>query len=337
MTPYIHSQLTKVSRSFALAIPCLEKPLDQMVGISYLVFRVLDNIEDCSYSLAQKKSLYLQFSELFKGISKSEKVLQNWSKLDWPGLNQDEKNIMGSENGLELWSSYYQRPEFDQKLLKKFAGQMAKGMIKMDPLSSGKALGSKNLRQFNLYCYYVAGIVGNLLTELIIHYYKLHEDLQKTLRKKAKNFGLGLQKTNIIKDFKSDFERKVCFLPQNWLVSNNGDALKDSKTLKLYCLKNLKKELQIAGDYTLLIPENISSYRSFCLIALIPALETLKKACTNFEKLFSNEHFIKIDRKTMAFCLEQARLASASNTHLEALLNSYWDYFKDEKWLSPKS
>ena len=50
--------LPKVSRSFALCIRILPKPLNEQMMLSYMVFRVIDTIEDSHASLRTKKALF---------------------------------------------------------------------------------------------------------------------------------------------------------------------------------------------------------------------------------------------------------------------------------------
>ena len=54
---------------------------------------------------------------------------------------------------------------------------------------------------YDHYCYYVAGTVGHLATELVIRHYELTEDIARQLRPHAESCGRSLQKTNIVKDF----------------------------------------------------------------------------------------------------------------------------------------
>ena len=50
--------LPKVSRSFALCIKILPEPLNDQMMLSYMVFRVIDTIEDSHAPLRTKKSLF---------------------------------------------------------------------------------------------------------------------------------------------------------------------------------------------------------------------------------------------------------------------------------------
>ncbi len=67
------------------------------------------------------------------------------------------------------------------------------------------------------YCYYVAGTVGHLATELVIRQYQLADDVAHALRPYAESCGRSLQKTNIVKDFAKDLTRNICYLPDSWL------------------------------------------------------------------------------------------------------------------------
>src|SRR5690606_7417098 len=58
------------------------------------------------------------------------------------------------------------------------------------------------------YCYYVAGTVGHLLTELFrLHHHRVTDRHYQKLNTLSTSFGLGLQLTNIIKDVADDRQR----------------------------------------------------------------------------------------------------------------------------------
>ena len=53
---YLSDTLAKVSRSFALVIPTLEKPFTYYLATAYLICRVVDNIEYCTQPFIWKES-----------------------------------------------------------------------------------------------------------------------------------------------------------------------------------------------------------------------------------------------------------------------------------------
>ncbi len=54
--------------------------------------------------------------------------------------------------------------------------------------------------ELDRYCYYVAGVVGETLTEFFIDFEPQLSTQRETLKHLARSFGTGLQLTNILKD-----------------------------------------------------------------------------------------------------------------------------------------
>ena len=73
------------------------------------------------------------------------------------------------------------------------------------------------------YCYYVAGVVGEMLTELFCGYSPAVAAAAGALRDLAPSFGQGLQMTNILKDFWEDRSRGACWLPQEVFARHGVD------------------------------------------------------------------------------------------------------------------
>jgi phytoene/squalene synthetase len=91
---------------------------------------------------------------------------------------------------------------------------MAKGMENTEDPNSEPSfthyLGTKLFRSksdYDLYCFYVAGTVGHMMIELVAIHYNLCEETIRTLTDLCEACGRGLQKTNIIKDFRNDLAR----------------------------------------------------------------------------------------------------------------------------------
>src|SRR5471032_3016761 len=64
------------------------------------------------------------------------------------------------------------------------------------------------------YCYYVAGVVGEMLTDLFCDYSPEIARHRAPLAGLAASFAQGLQMTNILKDVWEDRCRGACWLPQ---------------------------------------------------------------------------------------------------------------------------
>jgi phytoene/squalene synthetase len=72
------------------------------------------------------------------------------------------------------------------------------------------------MQEFKVYCRYVAGTVGNMLTDLFVQ--KDKSLPEQALRKNATDFGKYLQTINILKDPVEDWiEEKAVFIPEKEL------------------------------------------------------------------------------------------------------------------------
>ena len=112
------------------------------------------------------------------------------------------------------------------------------------------------------YCYYVAGVVGEMLTELFCGYSPTVGRQRAALGALAASFAQGLQMTNILKDVWEDRARGACWFPQEVFTRYGIDlgqvsadrqpARFDEAMAELVGLAHA--HLRNALDYTLLIP-----------------------------------------------------------------------------------
>ena len=75
--------------------------------------------------------------------------------------------------------------------------------------------GLDDLSHLDRYCYHVAGVVGEMLTELLCDYSAEIGERRRELLKLSVSFGQGLQMTNILKDVWDDRRRGACWLPND--------------------------------------------------------------------------------------------------------------------------
>ena len=98
---------------------------------------------------------------------------------------------------------------------------MAKGMGQFQ--LRGEKHGLQSLEDLDQYCYYVAGVVGQMLTRLFcLHSPEVakHHDALMAL---AVSFGQGLQMTNILKDVWEDYQHGACWLPRKVFADEGFD------------------------------------------------------------------------------------------------------------------
>ena len=185
---YLNDMMSKVSRSFAIVVLSLEEPLNGYLAAAYLICRVVDNIEDCTQPFAWKQQRFGEFHRLIEEPASAPQILAVWSQESWPGLTQDELAMMGHGHGLMLWEIYAQIPERSRASIRRWAAEMADGMLRVEnpdqhPLLEDRG-GVRVLAaesDYNAYCFYVAGTVGHMATELVVVHYGLADDVATRL------------------------------------------------------------------------------------------------------------------------------------------------------------
>jgi farnesyl-diphosphate farnesyltransferase len=89
----------------------------------------------------------------------------------------------------------------------------AQGMSQFVAMTRDGSLQLVDLQQLRDYCYTVAGIVGEMLTELFLLHAPQLQAAASFLRSRAAAFGEGLQLVNILKDSDSDLAEGRTYIP----------------------------------------------------------------------------------------------------------------------------
>ena len=170
---YLAHYMKNVSRSFSIVATEVDAPLNDYLATAYLICRVVDNIEDTTRPFPWQQARYAEFAELLNHPQQAESILIEWGKHDWPGLTDSEREMMTPEDGLMLWQIYSQTPVAYRRSIQQWAGVMARGMERSgnpnatDFFSNHGAIRlPKEEADYDLYCFYVAGTVGRMITEL---------------------------------------------------------------------------------------------------------------------------------------------------------------------------
>ncbi len=294
--------LERVSRSFAFTIPELPSPLCKIVANAYLLLRIADTIEDEKALTLDQKQFF--WDELIAAISERgtpEKLTSDLPHLLSPATSPGERKLIQNFSRIICITRSFN--ENERERLKQCLKVVCKGMMKFQRDRNPKGL--RNLADLNDYCYYVAGVVGEFLTDLFCDYSVEISRKGVALRKLAVSFGQGLQMTNILKDLWKDLDRGVCWLPED-LFKREGFALEDisrgndSKGFK----KGISELVAIAHShlknaltYTLLIPRSETGIRKFCVWSIELALFTLRKI---YKKTYLNKpEDLKISRRNV--------------------------------------
>ncbi len=314
--------LQGVSRTFALTIPQLPETLRCIIGNAYLLCRITDTIEDDNaLTIEQTRQLSGMFAEVVCGNASAEE----FSQILHPLLSEqtipaEHDLIKNTPAVIRITHSFN---PVQRKALERCVRIMAHGMADYQETESLEGL--KDLSAMNLYCYYVAGVVGEMLTELFCDYSEEINAHKPALMKLAVSFGQGLQMTNILKDIWDDRERGACWLPQDIFLKNGFDLRKlhpgmsDTKFQAglAELLGVAKGHLLNALVYTSLIPPHEKGIRRFCLWAIGMAILTLNKI--NQHRNFSAGAQVKISRRSVKATIVTTSLFASHNWILELL------------------
>ncbi len=324
--------LDGVSRTFALTIPQLPDGLRDVVGNAYLLCRIADTIEDePALSHAQKRYFSDQFIDIVAGMEKPQHFTDElYAKLSISTTSDERKLILNTERVIRI--THACTPS-QRRAMARCVRIMASGMAEFQEKAS--LAGLQDLAEFDRYCYTVAGVVGEMLTELFCEYCPDTAREYERLFKLAVSFGQALQMTNILKDVWDDQVRSVCWFPRD-VFQRHGFDLSNLSThhtdwryidglLTLVAITH--RHQQNALQYIQLIPRHQSGIRRHCLWGLGMSVLTLQRIFEN--PTFRSGSEVKISRFTVRSLLAEAESALSSNQALTDLFNRLSSCFDD--------
>jgi len=314
--------LPGVSRTFALTIPVLPARLAEVVANAYLLCRLADTIEDdVGLDNEQKSEFHRRFVAIVRGKEPAEPFAEELLPLLSSRALADEKDLVSSTATVIRVTASFSAAERDA--LTRCIEIMCAGMPEFQRRKSLRGL--KDVDEMADYCYVVAGVVGEMLTELFcVHCPELRPRRDEMMRL-AISFGQGLQMTNILKDIWDDREANTCWLPRS--VFANGefrlerlDEFHDTETFHAGLRELIgitHQHLRAALDYTLYIPARETGMRKFCLWAIGLAVLTLRKI--HAHPNFTSGRQVKISRRRVKATVLTTNLTLGSDRALRLL------------------
>jgi len=182
--------------------------------------------------------------------------------------------------------------------------RMSAGMKHYSSRESSGALKLIDLTDVNRYCYFVAGVVGELLTRLLISF---RPDFRPGLglMKDAFHFGLFLQKVNLLKDQRADEREGRFLIPDRGVV-----------------LSSLRENAEGALAYLTALPLEEAGYRTFCAWSLFLGAASLSW----IEKSYEADDASKIPRSVTGKLLAAVESMAQDN---EALRMGFEEHFPE--------
>ncbi|MBF8269688.1 MAG: Squalene/phytoene synthase [Gammaproteobacteria bacterium] len=316
--------LQGVSRTFALTIPVLPQSLARVVSNAYLLCRIADTIEDDKQLPDYRKR---EYSEQFIRVVAGADSAQDFATRLYPELSAeataDEKELIQNTPAvIRITHSFNAR---QRVALERCIRIMAEGMTRYQ--ETNVRYGLRDQADMDKYCYFVAGVVGEMLTELFCDHCKGIDRKRPELMQLAVSFGQGLQMTNILKDIWEDQQRGMCWLPQDVFAQNGADLRQLQPRTEnsgfQQALGQLvgvaRAHLANALRYTLIIPAHETGIRRFCLWALGMAVLTLRKI--NANRAFSSGREVKISRRSVKATIALTNLLTSHDKLLLWLFN----------------
>lgn len=208
--------LVRTSRTFALTIPLLGEPLRRQVTVAYLLFRIADTLEDADLLGREARlTLLKRLGELLAVRDPHHSQIAVFvadcaaarptANADYAELLHETAAVFDALNDVGRAPS-----EAIRKHLTLTVEKMSAFVSRGDEAGS---LALRDLADLKAYCYAVAGIVGEMLTDLVVLAEPRLVSGRERLDADARAFGEGLQLTNILKDAGSDAKEGRIYVP----------------------------------------------------------------------------------------------------------------------------
>ena len=247
--------LKETSRTFYIPITFLQKELKTAVANAYLMMRAIDEIEDSEHPEVTSELKYKVLTEVSELLNE-----ELFNELKYFEILKPIQEYM-PEVTLRLADWVRLLPSGSEKIVKNSTSEMADGMGKW----AKNQFQVRTKADLDEYTYYVAGLVGVMLSEL----WEWNAGV-KTDRELAIGYGRGLQLVNILRNQEEDLrERGVSFVPEGWTRED----------LFAYADENLEKADLYMKDI------HKRSILLFCRLPLALAHKTLKSLKEGKEKM----------------------------------------------------
>jgi farnesyl-diphosphate farnesyltransferase len=310
--------ISRVSRTFAIGISVLPGDLGKAVLTGYLLCRIADTIEDDgACPAARRQELLAKFVDCLNDPRKATTFA-----AEAADIQADEAYLelmRGTKLVFDLLESL---PPPVIEIVTRWTKEMSLGMSQfVGRYPDGIRI--QTMDEYRRYCYYVAGTVGHLLTEL---WYNSSPTVRKADYERmlvdCEAFGEGLQTINILKDIAWDIEHEnAAFVPEDLLRARgsshqtilNGDWVVQNREALVALVELAKEDIRKSLDYFNAIPKTAIRIRLFCLLPILFAVATLREIERSSSMLQSGG-VVKISRSEVRSLILAGSVSTISNT-----------------------
>jgi farnesyl-diphosphate farnesyltransferase len=319
--------LPAVSRTFAIGIRALPGQLGTAVLTAYLICRIADTVEDApGLAPAAKGALLDALLPCFDAAGADGRHASDAYPALCAAVTADPKadpaHLALVRHADLVFAHFRTLPAATQAIVRRWVTEMAMGMKKFVFLYPD-GIRIQTVEEFREYCYYVAGTVGYLLTDL------WHEHAPRVisraqyerLRERCRAFGEALQTVNILKDVAHDARvENSIYLPEQLLREHGSshaavlaaECVHESRAAVERLIRLAWADLDEARRYLLLIPRRALRIRLFCILPLLYAHATLRDLAGSSAMLRPGGS-VKISRREVKALLMTGMLLVGSN------------------------
>jgi farnesyl-diphosphate farnesyltransferase len=311
--PNQYEMLRQVSRTFALSVEQLPRTLQDILTVSYLLFRVSDCLEDHEIIAVERK---VELLHIWAHVVCQEVPPATLTRRI-SDLDGSDPEVYVAQHAGEILDQLHQLPHEIQEVVRQRVIETTLGMARWQ--AHGPFV--EDEEALDDYMLQVAGRVGYLLTEIFAWYLPVIRRRKPQLMPLAREFGLALQTVNVIRGMRKDYERGWVFVPRTFYeqVGLTRDGLFDpanvDQALQVVDMLTDKaqRHLQHAICYIEAFPRQYHRIRLACMWPYFFAVKTLALSQDNVNVLLAEA---KISRDQVKQIIRDTKLLGWSNRWL---------------------
>ena len=206
-----------VSRTFAITVSMLDEPMASRICVGYLLCRVADTVEDDGRIPPEERAALLRTyadaldTENETDLDEFMDAVSPWIPAD---RTDDWRVVANADRVVAAFDAF---PDADREAMRPSVYELVDGMASfVERHADTGGLRIASVDELEEYCWYAAGTVGDLVTNLLVPH--VDDARERVLRENAEEFALLLQLVNIAKDVRDDYrEEDNVYLPAPWL------------------------------------------------------------------------------------------------------------------------
>jgi len=309
----------RVSRTFAIGISILPGDLGKAVLTGYLLCRIADTIEDDGSSPASRRQeLLAKFIACFDDRTLAAHFGEEAADIKVADPAYREL-LSGTKQVFDVLDSL---PPESAQIVSRWSKELSGGMSEfVGRYPNGIRI--QTLEEYRRYCYYVAGTVGHMLTDLFFfHSRHIDDENYRRLLVNSEAFGEGLQTINILKDIAWDIEHEnAAYIPEELLRERgsshqmilHGDRIAQNREALITLVDLAKLDIKKSLDYINALPKMAAQIRLFCLLPVLFAVATLREIEGSTAMLQSGGA-VKISRSEVRSLIVAGVVSTVSNS-----------------------